>query len=108
MIDAKMIRDVATKYIYDRCPAVVGVGKCGLSGNREFKQRSFWATHVNWKWAFFSVDMPWCYQICIAKCFYSYRDDLPKHLFKITAVKFKKSISGWRESLKNVVALTPY
>ncbi|KAM7432117.1 hypothetical protein ABFA07_017390 [Porites harrisoni] len=26
MIDAKMIRDVATKYIYDRCPAVVGVG----------------------------------------------------------------------------------
>ena len=49
MIDAKMIRDVATKYIYDRCPAVVGVGKCGLLDNREFKQRRFWATHVNWK-----------------------------------------------------------
>ena len=77
MIDAKMIRDVATKYIYDRCPAVVGVGKFGLSVNREFKQRSFWATHLNWKWAFFSVDMPGCYQIYIAKCFYSYRDDLP-------------------------------
>lgn len=27
MIDAKMVRDIATKYIYDRCPAVVGVGK---------------------------------------------------------------------------------
>ncbi|KAJ7331283.1 hypothetical protein OS493_020073 [Desmophyllum pertusum] len=26
MIDAKMVRDIATKYIYDRCPAVVGVG----------------------------------------------------------------------------------
>ena len=36
MIDAKMIRDVATKYIYDRCPAVVGVGKYGLLDNREF------------------------------------------------------------------------
>ena len=27
MVDAKMVRDIATKYIYDRCPAVVGVGK---------------------------------------------------------------------------------
>ena len=27
MIDAKMVRNIATKYIYDRCPAVVGVGK---------------------------------------------------------------------------------
>ncbi|XP_001631568.2 mitochondrial-processing peptidase subunit beta [Nematostella vectensis] len=26
MIDAKTVKDVATKYIYDRCPAVVGVG----------------------------------------------------------------------------------
>jgi predicted Zn-dependent peptidase len=25
-IDAKVIRDVATRYIYDQCPAVVGVG----------------------------------------------------------------------------------
>ena len=49
MMDAKMIRDVATKYIYDRCPAVVGVGKCGLLDNREFKQRCFRAMYVNWK-----------------------------------------------------------
>ena len=27
MVDAKMVRDIATKYIYDRGPAVVGVGK---------------------------------------------------------------------------------
>ena len=27
MVDAKMVRNIATKYIYDRCPAVVGVGK---------------------------------------------------------------------------------
>ncbi|KXJ11833.1 mitochondrial-processing peptidase subunit beta [Exaiptasia diaphana] len=26
MIDAKTVKEVATKYIYDRCPAVVGVG----------------------------------------------------------------------------------
>merc|ERR1719433_399137 len=26
MIDAKTIRDVATKYIYDRCPAIAGIG----------------------------------------------------------------------------------
>jgi len=27
MIDAKMVREIASKYIYDRCPAIVGVGK---------------------------------------------------------------------------------
>ena len=26
---------------------------------RELKQRRFWATHVNRKWAFFSFSMPW-------------------------------------------------
>ena len=30
---------------------------------------SFLATHVNWKWAFFSFNMPWFYQICIVKFF---------------------------------------
>ena len=34
---------------------------------REFKQRRFWATHVNRKSTFFSFNMPWRYQICIAK-----------------------------------------
>lgn len=37
---------------------------------------SFWAMHVNQKWCLFSFNMPWCYQICIAKCLYSYRDDM--------------------------------
>ena len=50
----------------------------------------------------------WRYQICIAKCLYSYRDDLPKNLFKITAEECKKSTSGLRLSLKKVVAKTPY
>ena len=66
---------------------------------REFKQ---W--NRNRKWAFFSFNIPWGYHICIAKCLYSYRDDLPKNLFKITAEEFKKSTSGWRAWLKNVVA----
>jgi len=70
----------------------------------ELKQRRFWATHVNRKWAFFSFSKTSRYRICIAKCLNSYRDDLPKNLFKITAKVCKKSISGWRASLKNVAA----
>ena len=38
---------------------------------------------------FFSLNLPWRYQICMAKCVYSYRDDLPKKLFKITAQEQK-------------------
>ena len=73
-----------------------------LSVLRGLKQRRFWVTHVTRKWAFFSFNMPWRYQICIAKCFYFHRDDLTKHLFKITAQECKKSTSGWPASLKNV------
>ena len=40
----------------------------------------------------------------MAKGLYSYRDDLPKRLFKITPQVCEKSISGWRASLKNVAA----
>jgi len=28
MVDAKMVKDICTKYIYDKCPAVAGVGPC--------------------------------------------------------------------------------
>ena len=35
---------------------------------RKFKQGRFWAPHVNRKWAFFSFNMLWRYQICVAKC----------------------------------------
>ena len=71
---------------------------------RELKQRRFWATHVNRKWAFFSFSKTLRYRIYIAKCLNSYRDDLLKNLFKITAKVCKKSISRWRASLKNVAA----
>ena len=66
---------------------------------REFKQRRFWAKHLNRKWAFFSFNKPWRYHICIATCLNSYRDDLRKNLLKITAQECKKSTSGWRASL---------
>ena len=36
---------------------------------RKFKQGRFWATHVNRKWAFFSFNMPWRYQICMLRVF---------------------------------------
>ena len=55
-------------------------------------------THVNRKWAFFSFNKPWRYRICIAKCLNSYRDNSPKHLFKITDQECKKSTFGWRAS----------
>ena len=64
------------------------------------KHRRFWTTRVNRKWGLFPLNMPWRHQICIAKCLLSYRDDLRKNLFKITAEECKKSTSGWRSSLK--------
>ena len=75
-----------------------------LLQNRELKQWRFWATHVNKKWTFFCFNIPWRYQITIAKCLYSYREDLPKILFKITAQEYKKSTFDWPASLKNVAA----
>ena len=36
-------------------------------GISEFKQRRFLTTHVNRKWAFFSFNTRWRYQICITK-----------------------------------------
>ena len=47
-------------------------------GNRELKQRCFWAMHVNRKWGLLTIYMPWRQQICIAKFLFSYKDDLPK------------------------------
>ena len=70
----------------------------------ELNQRRFWATFLNRKWAIFYFNMLWRYQICMAMCLYSYRDDLTKRLFKITAQVRKKSTSGWSASLKNVAA----
>ena len=61
------------------------------TGGEKRQLGSFWATHVNRKWAFFSFNMPCRYQICIAECLYPYRVDLPRNLFKITDEEFKKS-----------------
>ena len=49
----------------------------------------------------FSFNIPCRFQISIAKSLFSYRDNLPKNLFKIIAQECKKSTSGWRASLKN-------
>ena len=51
--------------------------------------------------------MPWSYQICIFKRFSSHRDDLPENLVKIVPQDCKKATSGWRASLKNVIAQAP-
>ena len=37
--------------------------------------------------AFFLFNMPWRYQVCIVKCLFFYRDDLPKNLGKTIAFK---------------------
>ena len=69
-----------------------GIGKSLMlwerTGGEKRQLGSFRATHVNRKWAFFSFNMPWRCQICIAECLYSYRVDLPKNLFKITDEEF--------------------
>ena len=57
---------------------------------------------------FFSFNSPWRYQICIAECFYSCREVVPKYMFNIKGQEYQKSNSGWHASLKNVAALTPY
>ena len=52
-------------------------------GSRELRQRRFWFERRTLTGSEpFSL---WRHQLCIAKCLYSYRDDLPKNLFKITA-----------------------
>ena len=43
----------------------------------------------------------------MAKCLYSFRDYLPKTLFKTTAQVCKKSTSDWRASLKKKSLFKP-
>ena len=54
------------------------------SKNSELKQRHFLAIHVNQKWALFPFEIPWRYQICIARFLYSYRNNLLESLCKTT------------------------
>ena len=53
---------------------------------REFAQRRFSPTQINRKWAFFSLNMSWRYQIWRSR------------------LKSAASTSGWRASLKKVAA----
>ena len=78
-----------------------------LEDSRELKHRRFWATYVNRKWAFFSFNMLWRHQICIAKSLYYYRDDLPKSLFKITAQDAKSLLTVDVRRLKTSLLKLP-
>ena len=64
---------------------------------------SSWAAHVNRKWAFFSFNIPWRYQICFAKWLYSYRDELATNLFKIwpkgSKTPLPVDVISWKTSL---------
>ena len=71
---------------------------------RELKQRCFWAMHINQKWDLFHFKIYWQYQNCISQSLSYYRNDLSKHLVKITAQEWKKSTSGWHESFKRIYA----
>ena len=41
MIDAKTVREVATKYIYDKCPAVVGIGELCIIVHSEILPKNY-------------------------------------------------------------------
>ena len=50
--------------------------------------------------AFSPFNIPCVYQICSAKSFHSYKDNLHKNLDKTPGQECKKSTSGWCASLK--------
>ena len=55
------------------------------------KGRHFWVTP---KLRPFPFNMPCSSQICIAKCLYSYIEDLPETFVKTTVQEWKRSTSG--------------
>ena len=57
-------------------------GGGGVRKRVHLKQQRFWVTYVFRKTAFCFFIMSWRPQICMAKCLYSYRDDLPKRFFQ--------------------------
>ena len=59
---------------------------------RELNQMRFWATHVIRKSGSFHFRAPWRYQICISKCLYYYRGDLPKIFGQNRCRKMKKDL----------------
>ena len=75
--------------------------------NRELKQRRFWAKHVNRKWGPLPFYMPRHWQICIAKCLFSYKEDLIKSFNRTTAQWCKKSTSGCIRCSKTLLLKLP-
>ena len=71
--------------------------------SREFKQRRFWARHVNRKWAFSLLICLDATKFILLKCFYSYKHDLLKKLFKVTAQECKRSTFGSSASLQKTL-----
>ena len=67
----------------------------------KLKLRRFWATNSNRKQDLFPFYMPWCHHICIDKCHYSYRDDLPENLPKNHCPRMQKVHFWW--PLKRVI-----
>ena len=61
----------------------------------ELNLRRFWATDSNRKQDLFPFYMPWRHHICIIKCHYSYRDDLPENLPKNYCPKMQKVHFRW-------------
>ena len=52
---------------------------------KQLLNMAFWRTSIGRKVFSLLIYMPWQYQICIAKCLYSYRNDLPQNLGETTA-----------------------
>lgn len=41
-VNASVVRDVCMKYIYDKCPVVVGVGECSRSTASYFQEKKIY------------------------------------------------------------------
>lgn len=63
---------------------------------RFFYTQAIRVTNRNRKWRLFRFNMHWFYQSLTAKCLFSYWEDLPEHLSKISSQECKKSTSGYR------------
>ena len=60
-----------------------------------YKLRHFLVTDSNRKQDLFPFYMPWRHHICIDKCHYSYRDDLPENLPKNHCPRMQKVHFQW-------------
>ena len=66
----------------------------------EFKQRLFWAAHVNWNWGLVPFSMAWCYQFVYLSVFTYIKTICAKIWAKPLPKNAKKTTSGWCAPLK--------